>query len=67
MYRTEKYILQHVGGGHLKKKKSRIEKWRERVDPPQNKLMRQVAAVARRKGLPCPITPEEVRKEKLSG
>jgi hypothetical protein len=38
-----------------------------RIIKTRKRLMQQIAAVAKRKGLPCPITPEEVRKEKISG
>jgi len=41
----------------------RLKRMRERQNKPVSKLMRQIAAVAKRRKLPCVITPEDVRRE----
>jgi hypothetical protein len=46
-------------------KTPRLDKIRKRVTLSQWELMRKIGAVARRKGLNRPITPEMVRREKL--
>ena len=46
----------------MKAKLTRIERWRARVKPSANAIMRKLGALARRKKLPCVITPEDIRK-----
>lgn len=48
-------------------KKKKIYRKELRIFKTSSRLMQQIAAVAKRKGLPCTITPEEARREKLDG